>query len=85
MNSIDKQGNLHYDCFKSGFDGNVQGIDGICQCVTASNGGGTSSLSVKDCPHRWLLLEPNKEIHTRPIMGNIKGCYSHRPFALCHI
>ena len=39
MNSIDKQGNLYYDRFKSGFDGNVQGIGGICQCVTASNGG----------------------------------------------
>ena len=40
MNSIDKQGNLYYDRFKSGFDGNVQGVGGICQCVTASNGGG---------------------------------------------
>lgn len=39
MNSIDKQGNLYYDRFKNGFDGNVQGVSGICQCVTASNGG----------------------------------------------
>ena len=84
MNSIDKQGNLYYDRFKSGFDGNVQGIGGICQCITASNGGGTSSLSVKDCSHRWLLLQPDKEIHTFPTMGNIKVC-NNRSFALCHI
>lgn len=40
MNNINKQSNLYYDRFKSGFDGNVQGIDGICQCITYSNGGG---------------------------------------------
>jgi hypothetical protein len=39
MKTIDKQGNLYYDRFKNGFDGNVQGVGGICQCITASNGG----------------------------------------------
>ena len=36
---IVKVGNLFYDSFKSGFDGNVQGTNGICQCVLAANGG----------------------------------------------
>lgn len=40
MDRIIRIGNLFYDTFKSGFDGNVQGTDGICQTVVASNGGG---------------------------------------------
>jgi hypothetical protein len=32
-------GNLFYDSFRSGFDGNVQGCMGITQTVLASNGG----------------------------------------------
>lgn len=38
-NKISKKGNLYYDRFKSGFDGNVQGTDGIVQCILAANGG----------------------------------------------
>ena len=38
---IIKIGNLYYESFKSGFDGNVHGIDGIHQTVLAANGGGT--------------------------------------------
>lgn len=33
-------GNLYYDSFRNGFDGNVQGISGIAQTVLAANGGG---------------------------------------------
>ena len=35
-------GNLFYDSFRSGFDGNVQGDMGIAQTVLAANGGGTA-------------------------------------------
>ena len=32
-------GNLYYDTFRNGFDGNVQGTAGIVQTVLAANGG----------------------------------------------
>lgn len=32
-------GNLYYDTFRNGFDGNVQGSQGIAQTVLAANGG----------------------------------------------
>ena len=32
-------GNLYYDTFRNGFDGNVQGTAGIAQTVLAANGG----------------------------------------------
>ena len=35
-------GNLFYDSFRSGFDGNVQGCMGVTQTILAANGGGTS-------------------------------------------
>lgn len=41
-NRIIKIGNLYYDRFRSGFDGNVHGTGGIHQTVLAANGGGMS-------------------------------------------
>lgn len=38
--SIIRLGNLYYDSFRNGFDGNVQGCQGVCQTVLAANGGG---------------------------------------------
>lgn len=39
-NCILRLGNLYYDTFRNGFDGNVHGIAGIVQTVLAANGGG---------------------------------------------
>lgn len=39
FNGIIRIGNLYYDSFRNGFDGNVQGMLGIAQTVLAANGG----------------------------------------------